>query len=565
MKFSDMPYSRPDFEAQFSRMKDLLKQMEEAKNEEAFLDAMLTLDREGGGLQTQATLAHIRHTINTKDPFYSAENDVMDENLPRFEEIPAEAARITLSSPYKDAVVQQYGPHMLEKMAVQMKAFSPAIVEDLVEESKLATEYQKLIASAQIDFEGEKRNLSGLLPFMQSTDRDMRQRAFTAHWGWLAERSGELDSIYDKLVKVRHRIGKKLGFDSFIPVAYARMGRTDWDMEDARAYRKQIVESVVPLAQKLYRQQAKRIGIPGMKAYDLPLEYLSGNPLPQGGEDYLVEKARAMYKALSPETDEFFSVMTGQGLMDLTTKPGKAGGGYMTFIRDYKVPFIFSNFNGTSGDVDVLTHEAGHAFQGYLQRDVFPSMLKDYTMEVAEIHSMSMEFFAHPWMEGFFGPDTEKYFHSHVADGIKFLPYGASVDAFQEWVYLNPDATPQERNKQYREIEKVYLPHLDYSGFPYLQGGARWQKQSHIYSMPFYYLDYTLSQVCAHQYFIWNMKDPQAAWQSYLNACRRAGRIPFTALLKECGLNNPFEPGTIARITPELEAYMDGLDKSKIH
>ena len=565
MKFADMPYSRPDFEAQYARMKDLLKQMEEAQSQEAFIDALLTLDRESGSLQTQATLAHIRYTINTQDPFYSAENDVMDENLPRFQEIPAEVARITLASPYQEAVSQRYGAHMLEKMEVAMKAFSPEIVEDLVEESKLNSEYQKLIASAQIEFEGETRNLSGLLPFMQSIDRDMRQSAFSAHWGWMARHSEALDSIFDKLVRVRHGIGKKLGYDSFIPVAYARMGRTDWNMEDARAYRKQIVESVVPLTQKLYRQQAQRIGIPEMKAYDLPLEYLSGNPLPQGEEPYLVDRAREMYKALSPETDEFFSVMTGQGLMDLTTKPGKAAGGYMTFIPDYKVPFIFSNFNGTSGDVDVLTHEAGHAFQGYLQRDVFPSMLKDYTMEVAEIHSMSMEFFAHPWMEGFFGPDTEKYYHSHVADGLKFLPYGASVDAFQEWVYLNPEASPKERNLKYREIEKVYLPHLDYSGFPYLEGGARWQKQLHIYGLPFYYLDYTLSQVCAYQYFIWNQKDPKAAWQSYLTACRRAGRVPFTALLKECGLNNPFVPGTIAQITPRLEAYMEGLDQSKIH
>ncbi|MGI6687273.1 MAG: M3 family oligoendopeptidase [Christensenellales bacterium] len=565
MNFKDMPYKRPDFDAQYTRFKELLRQMEEAKGEEAFFDAFLTLDKETGSLDTQATLVDIRYTINTKDPFYSAENDVMDENLPRFQEIPAEIARVILSSPYKNAFTQRFGHHMLEKMKVQMTTFTPAIVEDLVEESKLTSKYQKLIASAEIDFEGEKRNLSGMTPFMQSTDRDMRRRAYTAHWNWLAEHSKELDELYDKLVRVRHRIGQKLGHDSFIPVAYARMGRTDWSMENARSYRKQIVESVVPLAQKLYKRQAERIGIADMKAYDLPLEYLSGNPLPQGDEEYLVGKATEMYKALSPETDAFFSVMTGQGLMDLSTKPGKAGGGYMTFIHDYKVPFIFSNFNGTAGDVDVLTHEAGHAFQGYLQRDVTPSMLKDYTMEVAEIHSMSMEFFAHPWMEGFFGPDTEKYFDSHVASAIKFLPYGASVDAFQEWVYLNPEATPAERNRKYREIEKVFLPHLNYTGFPYLENGARWQKQSHIYSMPFYYLDYTLAQVCAFQYFIWDMKDHDAAWKSYLNACRRAGRMPFTELLHECGLDNPFRPGTIAKITPELEKFMDGLDQAKIH
>jgi len=365
-------------------------------------------------------------------------------------------------------------------------------------------------------------------------------------------------------VSVRQRIAEKLGYKNFIPVAYARMGRTDWTPEDAKVYRAQIVESVVPLTQKLYREQSKRIGIPDMKNYDYQLEFLSGNPKPQGDEPYLVSHAKKMYGELSPETDAFFGVMTSQELMDLTTKPGKANGGYMTFLPDYKVPFIFSNFNGTSGDVDVLTHEAGHAFQGWLQRDVELSAIADYTSEVAEIHSMSMEFFTHPWMEGFFGPDTEKYYYSHVVDALKFLPYGASIDEFQEWVYENVDATPEQRRAKYREIEKKYLPHLDYDGMKFLEKGGRWQKQLHVYLYPFYYLDYTLSQICALQYFAWDRKDHQKAWESYLTLCHESGRLPFKQLVPKSGLKSPFVNGTIALVTPELEKYLDGLDKSKI-
>lgn len=348
-KFSQMEYKRPDFNALFDEGKALLGRMEKAGSAQELFDAMQTLDNEMRHLATQRTLAHIRYTINTKDEFYDKENDTFDEELPRFQEISTEAARIVLESPYKDDVAQKYGPHLLEKYEVQRKVFKPEIVEDLVEENKLSSEYQKLMASAEIEFDGKKHNLSGLIPYMESTDRGVRRAANAASWGWIASHQQELDELYDKLVKVRHRIGLKLGYENFIPVAYARMGRTDWDQEDAKRYRDQIVESVVPLTGKLYREQAQRIGISDMKNYDYSLMFLSGNPTPKGEEAYMVEQAKVMYKELSPETDAFFSIMTGQELMDLTTKPGKANGGYMTFLDDYKVPFIFSNFNSAVG------------------------------------------------------------------------------------------------------------------------------------------------------------------------------------------------------------------------
>lgn len=564
MKFSEMTYQRPEFDEAYGQMKDLLGQMERAGSAEEFFTTYETLDELSGHFETMATLCYIRHTIDTENEFYQTEQDVMDEALPRFQEVGTEAARIALASPFRSDIEDRYGRHLLEKFEVQLKTFSPEIIEDLVEENKLTSEYQKLTASAKIMFEGEERNLSGLIPFMESRDRDMRKRANDASWDWFAANGDKLDQLFDDLVKVRTRIGNKLGFDNFIPVAYARMGRTDWDQRDAKVYRDQIAQSVVPLTQKLYRQQAERIGIKDMKNYDFNLKFLSGNPTPKGDEPYMVDAAANMYAELSPQTDEFFTLMRTQELMDLTTKKGKANGGYMTFLPEYKVPFIFSNFNGTSGDVDVLTHEAGHAFQGYLVRDVKPQSLTSYTSEVAEIHSMSMEFFTHPWMENFFKEDTEKYYYAHVTDTLEFLPYGASIDELQEWIYEHPHASAEERKATYREIEKKYLPHLDYDGHDYLEKGGRWQKQLHVYLYPFYYLDYTLSQICAHQYFNWSRKDMKAAWESYLELCRQSGRKPFKQLVPESGLMSPFEEGTIGKITPQLEEYLDQLDYSKI-
>ena len=564
MKFNEMKYERPDFDLVYGQMKALLAKMENAETEAAFFTAYDELEDLSIHLETMGTLAYVRHTIDTKDEFYLAEQDIFDVEGPRFQEISSEGARIALTSQFRDRIEEKFGKHLLEKFEVELKTFSPEIIEDLVEENKLSSEYQKLTASAEIMFEGEIRNLSGLIPFMESKDRDMRKRANDASWNWFAQNSDKLDSLYDELVKIRHRIGQKLGYDNFIPVAYARMGRTDWTQADAKVYRKQIIESVVPLTKKLYAKQSERIGISDMKNYDYTLKFLTGNPTPKGDEPYMIEVASRMYKELSPETDEFFTVMKSQELMDLTTKKGKANGGYCTSIPEYKVPFIFSNFNGTSGDVDVLTHEAGHAFQDFLQRDVRPRALTSITSEVAEIHSMSMEFFTHPWMDQFFKEDTEKYYYAHVTDSLEFLPYGASIDAFQEWVYENPTATPAQRNAKYREIENIFLPHLDYDGNEFLEGGGRWQKQLHVYLYPFYYLDYTLSQVCAQQYLTWSRKDMAAAWKSYLELCKNSGRKPFKQLVPESGLLSPFDEGTIAKIIPELEEYLESLDYSKI-
>lgn len=563
-KFSEMNYERPDFDLLYTEAKVLLEKMERTESPEAFFEAVETLDSRSRRLMTQAQLCYIRFTLDTRDPFYAAEQDVFDAELPRFEEINADKARIMIESRYRDQIITRYGDHLLEKYEVLRKAFSPNIVEDMVEENKLSSEYEKLMASALVDFEGEKRNLSAMKPFMESPDRAMRCRASDVHWQWIAGHAEQLDDLYDKLVRTRHRIGRRLGYDNFIPVAYARMGRTDWTQQDAAGYRDQIAEHIVPLAQRLYVEQSQRIRVEDMKYYDYNLEFQTGNPLPRGGEDRLVEIAQAMYRGLSPQTGAFFDEMIVRGLMDLSTREGKAGGGYMTWLADYKVPFIFSNFNGTSDDVDVLTHEAGHAFQGYVQRDAKLLDLTSATAEVAEVHSMSMEFFTHPWMSDFFGEDSEKYRYSHVVSALKFLPYGASIDEFQEWVYEHPKASPAQRHARYREIEKKYLPHLDYDGLGFLEKGGRWQKQAHVYLHPFYYLDYTLASVCAFEYFFWDKKDHAAAWASYVELCRQSGLMPFRKLTRAAGLHDPFTPGAIARMAPKLSGYLDSLDRSAI-
>ncbi|MCC7464713.1 MAG: M3 family oligoendopeptidase, partial [Saprospiraceae bacterium] len=355
----------------------------------------------------------------------------------------------------------------------------------------------------------------------------------------------------------------KLGFKSFTEVGYARMRRSDYTPEMVARFRKQVHEHIVPIASALYERQRKRLGLSSLKFYDEDYKFPTGNPKPIGTPEEIVANAAKMYRELSPDTDQFFTLMQEARLMDLVNRDGKATGGYCTYISKFEAPYIFSNFNGTSGDIDVLTHEAGHAFQVWSSKD-FP--FEEYhwpTADAAEIHSMSMEFFTWPWMQLFFGAQTDKYHFMHLAGAIQFLPYGVAVDEFQHLVYDNPDMTPSERNQAWRNLEKKYLPHRDYDGVEHLEAGRFWHKQSHIFNSPFYYIDYTLAQICAFQFWAKDRQDHASAWADYLRLCRAGGSTSFLNLVQLANLKSPFEDGCVQSVIGEIQNYLNSVDDSK--
>jgi M3 family oligoendopeptidase len=502
----------------------------------------------------------IRHSLDTRDAFYDGENNFMDEMMPHYEGLLSEFYHALHASSYRIDLSDAFGQHLFDLVDVKMKTFRPEVLEDLQAENKLCSEYVKLLASARIPFEGEDRNLSQMGPFSQSKDRAMRMLAQKAVTGFFAEHEMELDRIYDELVRVRTTIAKKLGFGSFVELGYARMNRTDYDAEKVNCYRDQILDSVVPVTQRLRERQAGRLRLEALKYYDEALSFLSGNAIPKGSPDWMTAHATDIYYEMSEETDVFFKFMRDHGLLDLVARPGKAGGGYCTFIADEKAPFIFSNFNGTSDDVDVLTHEAGHAFAAYESRN---AELPEYlwpTLEACEIHSMSMEFLAWPWMDRFFQGDTGKYKFAHLSGCLLFIPYGVTVDEFQHWVYENPDATPELRKSKWRDIERKYLPHRDYEGNGFLERGGFWFRQSHIFTSPFYYIDYTLAQISAFEFWTKAELDRSKAWADYLRLCQAGGSRPYLELLELAGLCNPFEEGSVAAIMGPVMAWLDGID-----
>ena len=556
LTFKDFKYIRPNMDALSEAFNSTLDEFNKAKQLQEAQSALKEIYRLRSGFDSMYNLAYIRHSINTKDEFYETENSFFDQQLPLFEKLKTDWYKSLLNSPFKAALSKEYGQQLFDIAHLSLKTFSPAIIEDLQEENSLSTAYNKLKASAQISFEGKIYNLSSIIPKEQDKDRKVRASAAKTKWDWLAGQQEELERIFDQLVKTRHRIAQKLGFDNYVELGYARMLRTDYDAKDVAYYRDQIHQHFVPLATQLYKQQAERLGIKDLKYFDESLLFPNGNPQPQGNPDWIIDQANQMYTELSKDTADFFRFMQDNKLMDLNSRDGKATGGYCTFMSDFKAPFIFSNFNGTSGDIDVLTHEAGHAFQIYNSRDLAISEYHWPTYEACEIHSMSMEFFTWPWMELFFKDKVDDYRYAHLCGAVYFLPYGVAVDEFQHYVYENPEDSPEQRNQAWKEIENKYLPQRNYNGHPYLESGSFWQKQTHIFGMPFYYIDYTLAQICAFQFWIRDRKNHEDAWNDYVKLCKVGGSQSFLSLVELAGLDAPFKNGTVKELAKEVGDYL---------
>ena len=563
LKFEDYKYEKIDidkFKEEFNNHINKFKDSNSFKNQNEEMQHLIEMRNY---FETMATLVEIRQSIDTKDEFYDKEKTYYDEIRPIYQGLVTNYYKALITSKFRKELTEEWGEWIFKIAELEIKTFSDEIVEDLKLENKLSTKYAKLLASAEIKFDGKILNLSQMGPYLQSKDRKIRKEAAEKATDFFEENETKFDNIYDKLVKVRDKMAKKLGYKNFTELGYLRMGRSEYGPEEVKIFRDQVYKNIVPIANKIRKKQEKRLGLEKIKYYDEPLEFLTGNAKPKGDKDWMLDKANKMYSELSPETKEFFEFMTDKNLLDLETKPGKNMGGYCTYLPDYKSPFIFANFNGTSADVDVLTHEAGHAFQNYCSRDF---KIPEYiwpTLEACEIHSMSMEFITWPWMNLFFREETDKYKYSHLASGILFIPYGVVVDEFQHWVYENPEVKPEKRKKKWRELEKKYLPLKDYDGKDFYERGGYWFRQGHIFRDPFYYIDYTLAQICAYQYWIKFNENRSKAWQDYLNLCKAGGSKPFLELVEYGNLESPFNKDTVEKISDPINDWLNNIDDTK--
>ena len=563
VKVSELNYERVTIEEFTREMKAVIRQVKEAQTASDVLAARDRCNALSVRWQTAEALSYMRYSINTVDEFYVAEKDYYDEVGPLAQNEMLAYTKAMLDTPFRKELEDSGAiiPLVFRSFEVELKSMSPEIIEDMVEENKLVSRYSQLMAAMEFDFRGEKLPRPMLMKYAKSPDRATRKEAYEVLGNTLKVHSADLDEIFDQMVKVRDRMAKKMGCKNFVELGYYRMGRLCYGPEEVKAFRENIRKDVVPVVARLRTEIGKKLGVDRLMVYDYDLIFPQGDPAPKGGKEAIFAAARAMYHDMSPETGRFFDFMLETEAFDVESRKHKWGGGYCTSFMAYKQPFILANFNGTAGDVDVVTHEAGHAFADYTIADnKYVVELNVGCMETADTHSMSMEFFAWPYMEGFFGEDARRYRFMHLLDALSFLPYGTIVDDFQRQVYENPDWTPEDRKAAWRRLEAAFRPHLSFDGVPYLEEGTRWQYQMHIYETPFYYIDYCLAQTAALQFLLESRKDYHDAFRRYVRFLSQGGEKVFTDLLAEAGLKSPLEPGALQEVAKESETLLRDLE-----
>lgn len=556
MKVSELEYRRFTAEEFQSAANEAVTRVKAARCVDDVLAARNIYLKALCDYATASALSYMRYSINTADEFYLAEKDYYDEAGPTVQNAALSYANALLDSPLRPQLEKALSPVFFRSMELQRKSMSPDIIADMVEENKLVSEYSKLMAGMDFEFRGEKLPRPMLMKYAKSDDRQTRRECYEALGRGLAEYGDRLDGIYDELVHVRDRMAKKMGYKNFVELGYYRMGRLCYDEKMVADFRKNVQADIVPVVSRLRTENARRMGISDYHLYDDGVIIPGGDPVPCG-KDGIFDAARKMYRQMGEETARFIDMMLENDAFDVESRKNKWGGGYCTEFPKYKQPFILANFNGTSGDVDVVTHEAGHALNSYLTAcNRFALELGSGGMETAETHSMSMEFFAWPYMALFFGEEADKYRYMHALDAFSFIPYGTMVDDFQHRVYENPDMTPAQRNALWLELESIYRPHISMEGMPYLDKGTRWQYQMHIYETPFYYIDYCLAQTAAFRFLLASRENYDDAFRRYMALSRQGGEKVWTDLLREAGFPSPFEPGALKSFAADIEKIL---------
>ncbi|WFR59221.1 M3 family oligoendopeptidase [Anaerocolumna sp. AGMB13025] len=564
--FSTLEYVRPDFELLEKESIKMAEEIRQADKYEQIKDVLERREKLNSSIDTMATIAYIRNTLNTTDEFYESEIEFIDERGAAATVKKAEVSKALLESRFREEMIKDLGKEYLVAEQRFVDQFKEELVPFMQQEAKLTTRYQKLMATAQIDFDGQILNLYGIQKYFENPDREVRKGAFKAFSDFYHKNEEEMEEIFDQLIKIRNEMGRSLGFDNFIPLGYMQQERSDYGQKEVAAFREQVRKEIVPLCQEIYNAQAKRIGVDKIMAYDEKFVFPDGNAIPAGDEEYLVAEAQKMYHDMSTETGEFIDFMIAHELMDLKNKPNKAATGYMTSLLDYKAPYVFSCFNHTIFDMQVLSHELGHAFAGYeAMRTQKTSQYYSVSTDIAEIHSMAMEQFAYPYAEQFFGEDADKFRFAHLQEAFTFVPFGVAVDEFQHIVYANPELTPKERTFEWHKLEEKYMPWRAYEEDEFMERGGFWYYKLHIFLYPFYYINYTLTTMGAMEFKQRYHENKEQAWKDYLALCKAGSSTNYLNLLKLANLSVPFEEGSVAKsiayAKEELLSQIKGQDK----
>jgi oligoendopeptidase F len=415
------------------------------------------------------------------------------------------------------------------------------------EEAKLSQQYQKLSGSLTVQFRGEEKTLVQMGRYLEETDRNLRQES----WEIVAKRrlqeSEKFDEIFDKLIELRQQIGRNAGFNNYRDYAFRKMGRFDYTAADCESFHSAVETEVVPVVRELQEQRRARLGLATLRPWDLSVDPLNRGPLhPFEKVDQLVTRTQKIFAKLDPELSTGFQKMREWKLLDLANRKGKAPGGYQSALPEARAPFIFMNAIGIQRDVETILHEAGHAFHSLATRDEDLYAYRGAPIEFCEVASMSMELLGNDFLEEFYAePDANRARKTHLEGIITILPWIATVDAFQHWIYTHPGHSRSEREAAWIGLMNRFGGLVDWSGYEPARGRL-WQRQLHIFIHAFYYIEYGIAQLGALQVWSNSRRDKNRAVLDYKNALRLGGSRTLPELFAAAGCKFDFSRATVA-------------------
>ena len=559
MQFSAYKYERPDVNTLLQKTEALCRALSAAEN---FAEADAVLARFHGEREifsTAAQVAEIRFSQNVADPFYSAENEFMGGSRPLIEESGLRFYRALLASPFKDDFARKYGDIFIEKLTQQSLSADGRITKLMQEENALCAEFYSISAMSSIPFMGKNLPAEQLYPYKGHKDRAVRKAAYEAEGRYFLQYKDRLEDIFDRLVQNRTAQARALGYKDFSELGVLRMGRLGYGLKEIAAYRAAVKKYWVPAVAKIKELQRQRLGLDTLKGYDNLLYFPDYNPVPHGSAEDMLKACDTMMHALGKETGEMFEALLKNGMFDLDSRHGKAAGGYCGSVDALRLPFIFSNFNGTTMDVDVLIHESGHALAAYeaYKNSIVPE-LREASAEVCETHSTAMEMLSMPYHSLFFREDTDRYDLFLMERTLTYLPGGCAGDEFQTVVYQHPEMTKAERNALWKELTRTYTPHFaDFDDIPLYSDGGDWLMEGQYFVNPFYLVDYGMARNLSLQLFLQSETEPEKAWERYISFVKLGGTESYIGAAQAAGLKLPFYEENIKNTIEKMLCWVE--------
>ena len=443
---------------------------------------------------------------------------------------------------------------LIKGLTTNIEIFREENIPLQTQATKLVTEYEEIRGAQMVEFEGEQKTFAQMAIYLENTDREIREAA----WKSMAKRRHEdnerISEIYDELIAIRHKIATNAGFEGYQQYMFAAMHRFDYTIEDCLEFHNSIEAICQPLRHRTDEERREALALDALRPWDMGVDIHGRPPLQPFKEvQEMVDGCSSIFHTMSDELGNYFDLLDANDCLDLESRKGKAPGGYQYYLQKSRIPFIFMNAAGTQRNVETMIHEAGHAFHSFYSGHLDLIHERDAPIEFAEVASMSMELLTHPLWEQFYNSEeANRARRSHLEDIIALMPWIATIDAFQHWIYANPEHTREERAEKWLELSERFGPKVDMNGFEDIRE-VSWQRQGHLFGVPFYYVEYGIAQLGALQMWQYHRRDKQDALARYKSGLALGYTRGLTELFEASGLTLSFSESHLDSLIGEID------------